>query len=111
MSSEAFKRLGAVDVSSNTDTSLYTVPAATSTIISSMVVCNKNNSTISFRVAHVDGAVEDLAAEDYIYYEISISAYDSFEITRAITMSAEDTLVVRANTSNVNFIAWGSERT
>jgi hypothetical protein len=106
---ESYKRLGAVDVAATTNTALYVVPAGKAAVISSMSVCNRNASKITFRVAHVDGAIGALANEDYIYYDIQLAANDSFEMTRGVTLSAGDTIVVQSNTANVNFIAWGSE--
>jgi hypothetical protein len=44
-----------------------------------------------------------------MYYELQVNSHDSFVATLGITMAAGDTLVVRSDTANVNFIAWGSE--
>jgi hypothetical protein len=106
---ESYKRLGAVDVAATTNTVLYTVPTGKAAIISSLMICNRGAAKISFRTAHVDGSIGDLANEDYMYYELQVNSHDSFVATLGITMAAGDTLVVRSDMANVNFIAWGSE--
>jgi hypothetical protein len=106
---ETYKRLGAVDVAATTDTVLYTVPTGKTAVISSLMICNRGGSKIAFRIAHVDGPIGSLANEDYVYYELQLNAHDSFVATIGMTMSAGDTIVVRSDSINVNFIAWGSE--
>jgi hypothetical protein len=106
---ETYKRLGAVDVNVDTNTVLYTVPSGKSAVVSSVNVCNRGAQKALFRIAHVDGALEDLLEEDYIYYEIGVDGPDTFEATRGITMSEGDSLIVRSSKATVNFIAWGCE--
>jgi len=104
-----YKRLGATTVTADTDTALYTVPASTSAVVSSLVVCNRGASSATFRVAHVDGAIGVIANEDYIFYDVSIPANDTFVATIGATMATTQTLLVRSDSADVNFIAWGSE--
>ena len=57
---DAIKVLGQSDVSATTITTLYTVPDLTQTTVSSLVVCNRHSSGITFRVSvHVNGAGAD----------------------------------------------------
>lgn len=105
----SYKRLGATTVTADTNTSLYTVPASTEAVVSSILVCNRGTSSATFRVAHVDGAIGVVANEDYIFYDVSIPANDTFAATIGSTMTAADTLLVRSDSADVNFIAWGSE--
>lgn len=93
----------------NTDTNLYTCPAETSAVVSSIVACNAKNAALTFRVAHVDGAIAVVAAEDYIAYDKTIAANSYEGITLGICMEAGDSLLVRASGTEVTFIAWGSE--
>jgi hypothetical protein len=108
---DVYKRLGAISPTATTNTALYVVPSSivTSSLVSSINVCNRNNASVVFRMAHIDGAVGALAVEDYIYYDVTLTAYDTFEITRGITMAPNDTIMVYCDTANVSFIAWGSE--
>ena len=95
-----YLRLGATTVSANVDTGLYTVPAATQTVVSSIIVCNRGTTTETFRVAHVDGAIGSVANEDYIYYDIEIAANDTFIATVGLTMEATHTLLVRSSSAD-----------
>jgi len=108
---ETVKRLGATTVVANTDTTLYTVPAGTSAVVSSVVACNRGAGAHTFRIAHVDGAIGVVANEDYIFYDKAVAANDSEPFTLGIAMEAGDTLLVRADHAEVNFIAWGAEIT
>ena len=64
---DVIKVLGQVDVSATTTTTLYTVPDLTQTTVSSLVVCNRGGSGITFRVSiHVAGAGAD--DKQFIFY-------------------------------------------
>ena len=57
---DVIKVLGQADVSSTTTTTLYTVPNLTQTTVSSLVICNRGGSGITFRVSiHVTAADRD----------------------------------------------------
>jgi hypothetical protein len=106
---EVYKKLGAVLVIANTNTLLYEVPIGMSTILSSLTVCNQSSEEITFRIAHVSGPISGVTRADYIYFDVPMYPNDSFETTRGIAMSEGDTLLVRANSSDVSFISWGAE--
>jgi len=108
---ETAKRLGAVDVAATTNTLIYAVPASTSTVVSTVAICNRNSSSVKVRLAHVDGAIGSIANEDYIYYDVTIPANDSLTLTVGITMATTHTLMAYSNTANVNFVTWGVELT
>lgn len=111
MASYAYKRLGATVVTADTDTALYTVPASTQTIMSNITVCNRGTSTRTFRVAHVDGAIGDVANDDYLAYDCNIDPNSSIVICSGISMGASETILVRANHADVNFVCSGVEIT
>jgi hypothetical protein len=104
------KRLGASAVTANTDTSLYTTPSNTETVVSTVLVCNRSSLAAHFRLAHVDGAIAGVASEDYLFYDSDIAPNDSVILTLGITMSAADSLLVRSDSASVSFIAWGLEK-
>lgn len=106
---KTYKRLGATTVIANTDTALYTVPASTSTIVSEITVCNRGSSQHTFRLAHVDGSISLVSSEDYKYYDAPIEANQGITFNIGLTMSAGDTILVRANSADVNFSASGVE--
>ena len=101
-------RLGAVSLAATTNTSIYTVPASTVSVVN-IIICNRNASDIVVRVAHVDGAIGALANEDYIAYDLNVIANGIFEIT-GVVMSATHTIVAYSDTANVSVQVHGIER-
>ncbi len=102
-----YKVLGQVAPSATTNTSLYTVPAATSTVCSTLVVCNRGVST-TFRVA-VRPAGAGIANEHYIVYDNYVNAGDSIFFTLGITLATTDVITVYAGHANTSFNLYGSE--
>jgi len=105
-----YKVLGQSNPAANTDTALYTVPAATSAVCSTIVVCNQAASAATFRIA-VRVANASLTASQYISYDTNINANDSITITIGITLAATDVISVRASTTTVSFNLFGSQIT
>lgn len=104
----AQKIVGQSAPSSTTETTLYTVPARTSTVINGLVACNRGGTATTFRVSvHVGGA--STANKDYIYYDVPIAAYDSFYSTIPIAMNQGDVIRVYAGNGNMSFTAFGTE--
>ena len=104
----AYKILGQSNPSATTETDLYAVPSATETIVSSIIVCNQAASAGTFRISvSADGAAT--AAKDYLYYDVSIPANDTFIATVGLTIDATDKIRVYASSANMSFSAWGSE--
>lgn len=106
----AYKVLGQTGDASANDVALYTVPASTETVISTIVICNMETSANTFRIAvRPDGAT--LADEHYLAYDTNIDASDSITLTLGITVDATDILSVGASDANVSFSAFGTEIT
>jgi hypothetical protein len=104
-----YKVLGQVKPVATTATTLYTVPAATSTVCSTLSICSIGAST-TYRVAiRPAGAI--LADIHYIVYEAAISQYTTTLLTLGITLAATDVVTVYAGTANVVFNLYGSEVT
>lgn len=109
---ESLKRLGATTVTANADTELYQTPASTTASISSIVVCNTGSTARTFRIALVDAtSVGSVATEDYIYYDLTIPANQTFICTAGLTMAADTIILVRASHAEVVFSAYGAEVT
>jgi hypothetical protein len=102
-----YKVLGQV-IGAASNTNLYTVPAATEAIISTIVVCNQAASSKTFRIM-VRPNNETLASKHYIAYDVSILANDSIALTLGITIDATDKLDIYSTDANVSFTAFGSE--
>lgn len=102
-----YKVLGQSSPSATTNTTLYTVPAATSAVASTLVVCNRGTST-TFRVA-IRPAGATLADEHYIVYDSSVNQYDSVFLTLGITLATTDVVTVYAGAATLSFSLFGSE--
>jgi hypothetical protein len=103
-----YKVLAQLAPSATTATSLYTVPSATSAVISTITVCNRGTSAASYRIA-VRPAGSTLANEDYLAYDVAIAANDTTALTLGITLATTDVITVYASTANFSFNVFGSE--
>ena len=80
------KVLGQSNPSATTLTTLYTVPALTSSVCSSIVICNRSATATSFRVA-IRPAGASISNEHYIYYDVAIGGNDTFIATIGATLA------------------------
>ena len=104
----AYKVLGQVNPSATTATTLYTVPAASSAVVSTISVCNQASTPATYRIAiRVAGAT--LSAEEYIVFGATVAASDSTFITAGITLAATDVITVYSSSATLSFNAFGSE--
>ena len=105
-----YKVLGQLAPSATTNTTLYTVPASTSAVISTIVVANRVATAANYRIAiRPSGAT--LANQHYIAYDVAVAAADSTTLTLGITLAATDVITVYASTANLSFSVFGSEIT
>ena len=106
----AYKVLGQVEPDATTLTTLYTVPASTSTIVSKLMCCNKASASGTVRVAvRPAGAV--VADKHYIVYDLAVSANDTLEVVGGLTLATTDVLSVYASSADWSFSAFGVEVT
>jgi hypothetical protein len=103
-----YKVLGQQAPSATTDTTLYTVPAATSTVVSTLSVANRGAAAATYRIA-IRPAGASIATTHYIAYDASILANDGILLTIGITLAATDVVTVRASTADLTFNLFGSE--
>jgi hypothetical protein len=104
------KVLGQSNPAATTNTTLYTVPAATSAVISTITICNLSGSSDVCRIA-VRPAGATLDPKHYIAYNSVIPSYDSISLTIGITLAATDVITVYAGTANLSFNLFGTEVT
>lgn len=107
---QTHKVLGQVNPAATTATTLYTVPASTSTIASSLTISNISNSGVTYRVA-VRPTGEALANKHYLAYDTSLPANDSAVLTMGITLGTTDVVTVYGSTANLAFSLFGVEIT
>ena len=105
-----YKVLGVSNPAAVTATTLYTVPAATSTIVSTINICNQNANPGAFRVAVRPGGAA-LSANHYLAYDTAIPGNDSIALTMGITLATTDVITVYASNTYLSFLAFGSELT
>jgi hypothetical protein len=103
-----YKVLGQVNPSATTATTLYTVPSATQTVVSTISICNQASTAATYRIA-VRIAGSALSAEEYIVYGATVAASDSTFITSGLTLGATDVLTVYSSSADLSFNAFGSE--
>lgn len=106
----AYKVLGQSAPSATTDTTLYTVPASTQAVISTISVANRSTAPATFRIAvRPDGAA--IANQHYVAFDAPLNANDIVTLTLGITLGDTDVVTVRSSSANVSFCAFGSEIT
>ena len=103
-----YKVLGQSSPAATTETALYTVPAANSTIISTLNICNVSATNVTFRAA-IRPANATLTTANYIAYDVALPAQDAISLTLGITLAATDVVTVHSVQGNVAFNLFGSE--
>jgi len=103
-----YKVLGQSNPSATTATTLYTVPSATNTVVSTISVANLTGTAATYRLA-VRPAGATLANQHYLAYDVTVAASDTTVMTLGITLAATDVITIYASTANLSFSAFGSE--
>jgi len=106
----SYKTLGQLDLTDATLTTLYTCPASTETVISTVVIANRAAAADTFRLAiRTDGDV--IADKHYVAYDVPVAANDSTTLTLGIALEATDVLSVAAGgtASTLSVNAFGAE--
>jgi glucose-6-phosphate dehydrogenase assembly protein OpcA len=103
-----YKVLGQSNPSATTLTTLYTVPAATQAVVSTIVIANLTTSTATFRIA-IRPAGASIANSQYVAYDITVGASDSTALTLGITLATTDVISVYSSTTTLTFTAFGTE--
>ena len=92
-----------------TNTNLYTVPASTTTICSTVSVCNQSNTATRFRIA-VRAAGAAISSQHYLYYDVTIPGNETFMATLGITLATTDIVTVYAELGTLSFNLFGQEQ-
>lgn len=103
-----YKILGQSAPSATTETDLYTVPASTQTIVSTLVVANRSSSDATFRVS-IAPAGAATANSQYLCYDLSCGGNGINAFTFGLTMGATDKMRIYASSANLTFSLFGSE--
>lgn len=98
-------RLGTANVTGSSNTTIYTCPADTFSVVT-VSICNRNATSITVRLALASSATPDNA--EYLEYDTQLLANGVLERT-GIVMDAGKLLVVYTSNSNVSAVAYGIE--
>jgi hypothetical protein len=102
--------LGQYSPAANSLYTIYTVGAATSAVVSSIVVCNTNSTSVTFRISiAIAGAID--ATSQYIYYDLPLLGNDTFVATVGLSLATTDQIRVQASATNVAFTISGVQVT
>lgn len=104
----AYRVLGQSNPAATTNTTLYTVPSATSAVVSTITICNQTATAATYRIA-VRPAGASIAAQHWIVYGATVAASDTTALTLGLTLATTDVITVYASTANLSFSAFGSE--
>ena len=110
MATSTYKVLGQVNPAATTLTTLYTVPSATSAVVSTLTVCNQTGTNATYRIA-VRPAGAAIDPKHYISFNSVVPALDTIGLTLGITLATTDVVTVYASTSSLSFNLFGSEIT
>ena len=103
-----YKVLGQSNPSATTATTLYTVPAATAAVVSTLVICNQTSTSATFRISVRPAGASQTAAM-YLAYDVVVGGSDSTALTLGITLATTDVITVYASVATLSFAAFGSE--
>lgn len=107
---DTLKVLAQLNPSATTLTTLYTVPGSTSASISTITVNNQAASSGTFRISvAVAGAADN--AKQYLYYDVTVPAKDTFVATLGITLATTDVVRAYASSTSFSFNVFGVEIT
>ena len=104
-----YKILGQSRPSDTVNATLYTVPASTQTITSTITACNTSASDTTFRIFIVESG-GSAGQANALFYDGALLANSTISFTLGLTLEAGDSIVVRSSTASaVTFQAFGSE--
>ena len=106
----AYKVLGQSAPAATTNVDVYTCPASTQTVISTIIVANRAAAPATYRIA-VRPNGTTIANQHYIAFDVTVGASDSTTLTLGITIDAADVITVFGSTANLTFSVFGSEIT
>jgi hypothetical protein len=106
-----YKVLGQAAPNAATTSNVYTVPAATQAVVSTIIITNRNsNANATYRIA-VQPAGAALANQHYIAYEAPVTAFDSVALTLGLSLGNTDVVSVYSANANISYSVFGTEIT
>jgi hypothetical protein len=104
-----YKVLGQSAPTGTTNVDLYTVPAATSTVVSTLNIANLTATAATFSV-YIRVAGATAASANTLLKDVPLGANSLFSATQGITLGATDVITVQSATADaLAFHLFGSE--
>lgn len=94
--------------STGTYATLYTTPAATEAVISSIVICNQSASAITVRIG-LDTTAGTPGASEFLVYDAPIAGNDTVSLTLGVSLPAERYIQISSSANTCSFTAFVSE--
>lgn len=94
--------------STSTYATLYTTPAATEAVISSIVITNQASSSVTVRIG-MDTTAGTPGASEWLVYDAVVAGNDTVALTLGVTMPASNFIRVSSSANTCNFSAFLSE--
>ena len=99
--------LGSQDLSAGTYTEIYDVPDNNFAVVT-VNICNKNNASVTVRLAYAKPGQSLPQADDYVEYETEILPYGVLERTGVI-LEADRKVFARSSDANTTVVVYGIE--
>jgi len=106
-----YKVLGQSNPTAQTYTTLYTVPASTQAVISTISICNANSSSNANYSIVIRPAGEAIDAKHFLTSNNTVGSLDTVMLTVGLTLGNTDVVTVWTPSSNLAFSLFGSEIT
>ena len=106
----AYKVLGQSKPGAASLTDIYTVPALTQAIVSTITVCNQSATATSFRISIAPAGAADTPTQ-YLYNDVAIAGNDTFAATLGISLATTDKIRVYNTLATCSFTVTGVEIT
>lgn len=107
---QTYKVLGQSNPAATTPTDIYTAPAATTAVISSVVVANRSAVQRTFRLS-VRAAGAGTDNKQYLAFDMAVPANDTVFLQLGLTLAATDVLTAYASAQELAFNVFGVENT
>lgn len=107
---DTYKTLCQSKPSATTLTDCYTVPAATSAVVSTITVANQSSTPTSFRISIAIAGAGDTGAQ-YIAYDVPIAGNETITLSLGAGLATTDVVRVYATLATLSFNVLGMEIT
>lgn len=103
-----YKVLGQSSPAATTNTDVYTVPGSTQSAVSTIAVCNRSASSVTYRLA-LRPAGAAIANQHYLAYDANLPANTTVNETIGVTLATTDVVTVYASSTSLTFQVFGVE--